>query len=304
MPAEAATGVIHDLGYQRYDGGRLSRLAIIRTLNIYSLRAAFGLGRGAKAKILPVGAFAVMCIPAAANAYIVARGGSRAFPYDTYVFQLRVLVMTIFVAAQAPELVSRDLRCRVLPLYFARPMRRGDYPLAKFTALTTACLAMIDIPVLLLYLGTVSSVHGGSAVWAETRALIPGLAIGLLWAVVLAAAGLAIASLSGRRAYATGAVAIFFFLSWTLAEILIAVGRGRGPLTGGTSGIPTTGSRLGGLASPFTILDGVRQWLGGTSPGPVRDLAGYGPAYGVALLVLAGASFAILATRYGKADAA
>jgi ABC-2 type transport system permease protein len=303
MPAEA-TGVIHDLGYQGYDGDRLGRLAIIRTLTVYSLRAAFGLGRGAKAKIIPVSAFAVMCAPALVNAYLVARGDSRAFPYDTYIAQLRVLVMTIFVAAQAPELVSRDLRSRVLPLYFARPMRRGDYPLAKFTALTVACLAMIEIPLLLLYLGTIASAHGGSAVWAQTRALIPGLGIGLLWAVVLAGTGLALASLSGRRAYATGAVAIFFFLSWTLSEILIAVARGRGPLTGGAGGVPTTGARLGGLASPFTILDGVRRWLGGTSPGPVPSLGGYGPAYGVALLALLAASFAILAVRYGKADAA
>jgi ABC-2 type transport system permease protein len=302
MSAEAA-GVIHDLGYQPYEGVRLGRLAILRTLHVYSLRAAFGLGRGARAKIIPVSAFAIMCAPALVNAYIVARGGSRAFSYDTYVFQVRVLIMTIFVAAQAPELVSRDLRSRVLPLYFARPMRRGDYPLAKFTALTTACLALIEIPLLVLYLGTIASAHGGSAVWAETRALIPGLAIGLLWAVTLAAIGLALASLSGRRAYATGAVAIFFFLSWSLSEILIAVGRGRGPLTGGSGGIPSTGSQLGGLVSPFTILDGVRRWLGGTSPGPVPGLGGYGPAYGAALVVLLAASVAVLAIRYREADA-
>jgi ABC-2 type transport system permease protein len=301
MPAEAA-GIIHDLGYQRYDGGRLGRLAIIRTLTAYSFRAAFGLGRGARAKILPVSAFAIMCAPALANAYVVARGGSRVFPYDTYVFQLRVLVMTIFVAAQAPELVSKDLRCRVLPLYFARPLRREDYPLAKFTALTAACLVMIETPLLLLYLGTVSSAHGGSAVWAETRALIPGLAIGLMWAATLAAIGLAIASFSGRRAYATGAVAVFFFLSWTLSEILITVAdRGQaGPAVAG----PSTGSRLGGLISPFTIMDGVRQWLGGTSPGPVRGVGSYGPAYGAVLLALLAASVTILATRYRKADAA
>ncbi|HEY4461195.1 MAG TPA: hypothetical protein VGN41_00910 [Streptosporangiaceae bacterium] len=297
MSAEAA-GVIHDLGYQRYEGGRLGRLPIVRALTIYSLRAAFGLGRGARAKIIPVGAFAVICAPALANAYVVARGGSRAFPYDTYVDQVRVLVMTIFVAAQAPELVSRDLRSRVLPLYFARPMRRSDYPLAKLTALTIACLAMIEIPLLLLYLGTVASAHSGGAVWAQTRALVPGLGMGALWAVVMASIGLALASLSGRRAYATGAVAIYFFLSWTLSQILISVTQ-HGP----PSAVPSTGARLGGLLSPFTVLDGVRQWLGGTSPGPVPGVGAYGPAYGAVLLVLVAAAIAVLATRYQKADA-
>ncbi len=58
--------------------------------------------------------------------------------YDTYIFPLRVLVMMIFIAAQAPELVSRDLRSHVLPLYFSRPLRRLDYPLAKLAAFILA----------------------------------------------------------------------------------------------------------------------------------------------------------------------
>ena len=131
--------------------------------------------------------------------------------------------MIIFIAAQAPELVSRDLRSHVLPLYFCRPLRRLDYPLAKLAAFITACLAMIEIPLLLLYLGTITQAHGGSAIWHQTKALIPGLLVGVMWAVLLAAIGLALASLSGRRAYATGAIAIFFFLTWILAGILIAV---------------------------------------------------------------------------------
>ncbi len=288
-----ATGVIHDLGYQRYDGGRLGRLQIIRTLYWFSLRAAFGLGRGAKAKILPVGAFALMCAPALVEAVIVARGGTRQISYDSYVFPLRVVVMTIFVAAQAPELVSKDRRNHVLPLYFARPMRRGDYPLAKFAALTVACLAMIEIPLLLLYVGTISSAHSGSTVWGETRALFPGLLIGVLWSVTLAVIGLAIASFSGRRAYATGAIAVSFFLSWSLATFLLnSVSPGAG------------GSSLAGLVSPFTLLDGVRLWGGGSSDGPIHAVGGYGPAYGVVLLAVLAASATALFTRYRKEDTA
>src|SRR5262249_52983579 len=55
--APAGTGVIHDLGYQHYDGPRLGRPAIIRALAWHSLRSAFGIGRGAKAKIVPLLAF-------------------------------------------------------------------------------------------------------------------------------------------------------------------------------------------------------------------------------------------------------
>ena len=201
-------GVIHDIGYRRYTGRRLGRDQRIRALYWHSLRSAFGLGRGAKAKIVPVIVFVIMCLPAIANAVAVANGSARIVPYDTYVFQLRVVLMIIFVAAQAPELVSRDLRSHVLPLYFCRPLRRMDYPLAKLAAFITACLIIIEIPLLLLYLGTVTQAHGGGAIWHQTKALIPGLLVGLMWAVLLASIGLALASLSGRRAYATGAIAI------------------------------------------------------------------------------------------------
>src|SRR6266849_5267910 len=124
----AASGVIHDLGYRRYDGKRLGRAQIARALCWHSLRSAFGIGRGVKAKIVPMITFGIMCLPAIINAVAVAVSTSHAriIPYDTYVPALRVLVMTVFIAAQAPELVSRDLRSHVLPLYFARPAGRAD----------------------------------------------------------------------------------------------------------------------------------------------------------------------------------
>jgi ABC-2 type transport system permease protein len=289
-------GVIHDLGYQHYDGPRLGRAGIIRALYWHSLRSAFGIGRGVKAKIVPILTFVIMCLPAVVNAVAAARGGGRVIPYDTYVFQLRGLVMVIFVAAQAPELVSRDLRSHVLPLYLCRPLRRLDYPLAKFAAFTAACLALIEIPLLLLYLGTIVSASGGAAVWSETRALIPGLLIGALWAVLFAAIGLVLASLTGRRAYATGAIAIYFFLSWSLASILTGVTGGRA----GPAASPLA-ARLAGLVSPVTVLEGVRQWLGGTSPSQVPRPGSAGILYAVMFLVLLGASLGGLAARYRKA---
>jgi ABC-2 type transport system permease protein len=164
--APAGTGVIHDLGYRHYDGPRLGRAAIIRALTWHSLRSAFGIGRGAKAKVVPILLFGLMCLPAVVNAIVVATppGHARVVDYDTYVYRLRALIMLIFVAAQAPELVSRDLRSHVLPLYLSRPMRRLDYPLAKLAAFTAACLLVIEIPLILLYLGTIISASGGSAV--------------------------------------------------------------------------------------------------------------------------------------------
>jgi ABC-2 type transport system permease protein len=287
-----SAGVIHDLGYRRYDGPRLGRAQITRALAWHSFRSAFGFGRGAKAKILPVITFVALCLPAVINAASMAQGGAQVVGYDTYQPVLRDLVMTIFVAVQAPELVSRDLRSRVLPLYFCRPLHRGDYPLAKYIALTGACLLLIELPLLILYVGTIASAKSGSAVWDETRALIPGLGMGVLWAVMLAAIGLVLASLTGRRAYATGIVAITCFLTWTLSMLLIQV---QGGLTA-----TATGARVGGLFSPFTVLDGLRMWLGGTSPGEVASPGRYGPLYGVVAVIILAASLGGLAARYRR----
>jgi ABC-2 type transport system permease protein len=309
--APAGTGVIHDLGYRRYDGPRLGRAAIIRALYWHSLRSAFGIGRGAKAKIVPILAFILMCLPAIVNAVAVAQqpGQPPVVHYDTYTYQLRTLVMLIFVAAQAPELVSRDLRSHVLPLYYSRPMRRLDYPLAKYLAFTAACLLLVEIPLIILYVGNLLSAGGGSAVWGQTKALIPGLGVGALWAMLLAAIGLVLASLTGRRAYATGMIAIYFFLTWILARILINIaqhGGGPGPVhpPGAlvAASIPLS-ARLPGLISPFTVLDGVRQWLGGTNPGPIPNPAGAGVAYGLMFVLLLAVSLGGLAVRYRKVGA-
>jgi ABC-2 type transport system permease protein len=288
----SAAGVIHDLGYRGYDGPRLGRAQIVRALTWHSFRSAFGIGRGVKAKIVPILACVAICLPALVNAAVVAQGNARLFGYDVYNPQLRVVVLIIFISAQAPELVSRDLRSHVLPLYFSRPLRRGDYPLAKYIALTLACLLLIEVPLLILYVGTIASAKSGHDVWSETRALIPGLGVGLMWAVLIAAFGLVLASLTGRRAYATGIVAISCFLTWTLSLVLI---QAEGGMTA-----TSTGARIAGLFSPFTILDGVRIWLGGTNPGEDANPGHFGPLYGVVAVLLLAACLGGLAARYRK----
>ena len=78
-------GVIHDLGYRRYEGQRLGRAGIIRALYWHSLRSAFGIGRGAKAKIVPLFTFIVMCLPAIVNTIAMAQhpGQAPVVDYDT-----------------------------------------------------------------------------------------------------------------------------------------------------------------------------------------------------------------------------
>ena len=51
-------------------------------------------------------------------------------------------------------------------------------------------------------------------------------------------------------------------------------------------------------------MDGVRQWLGGTSPGIIANPGSYGIAYGVMLLVFLGVSLTALVARYNSVSVA
>jgi ABC-2 type transport system permease protein len=311
-PPPAESGVIHNIGYRRYDAVRLGRAAIVRALIWHSFRAAFGIGRGAKAKIFPILLFILMCLPAAVNAIGLALnpGNPAAVTYDGYTPQLRVVAMLIFVALEAPNLVSNDLRNHTLPLYFARPIRRLDYPLAKLVAFVLACLAMIEIPLLLLYLGNVTQVHSASQVWEQTLQLGPGLLYGAAWAVLLASIGLLLASTTGKRVFAICAIGIPLFFSYVLANVLAHIGeQAFGPASFGQ---PSALTSLAGLISPFTLLGGVLRWLEKTpaqgSP-PVREfmqttVGTYGPLYGAVFLVLTIAAITGLIARYRKVGVA
>src|SRR5687768_9943428 len=109
-----AQGVIHDVGYRHYQGERRGRAYIRGSLFVDSLREAYGLGRSARSKIMPMLLLAVMCLPAGVIVAITAviSGDELVAGYTTYLLNLQ-LVTSIFLAAQAPVLASRDLRFRV-----------------------------------------------------------------------------------------------------------------------------------------------------------------------------------------------
>jgi ABC-2 type transport system permease protein len=310
-PAAEAGGVIHNIGYRRYEAQRLGRAQIVRALTWHSLRSAFGIGRGAKAKIFPVLVFALLCLPAAVNAVKMATSpaGGPIVTYDDYVPSLRTVAMLIFVAVAAPNLVSSDLRNHMLPLYFARPIHRIDYPAAKLAAFFLACLAMVEIPLVLLYIGNAAQVHGVHQVWLQTLQLGPGLLYGAAWAALLASIGLVLASLTGKRVFAICAVGIPLFFSWVLANVLMHIGsQAYGPVAVGQ---PSALASLAGLISPFTLLGGVLHWLrAAPTPGaPVKALqvttiGHYGPVYGVVFVLALAAAIGGLIARYREVGVA
>ena len=55
------TGSIYDLGYRRYEGPRLGRAHAVRAMAIDSVRTAYGIGHGGRAKIAPA-VFTVLAV--------------------------------------------------------------------------------------------------------------------------------------------------------------------------------------------------------------------------------------------------
>jgi len=216
------TSVIHDIGYKPYTGPRLGRRQILRALYVHSLRSVFGFGRGPRAKIVPFFVALVLLLPAALNVYASSAGKALVLVPDHMGYNL-FLFPVLFVAVAAPELVSRDLRHHTLPLYFARPLRRADYPLAKVLALVTALFMVEILPVLVTFLGQVASDKSGHQIWLDGKADFPAVYVAVFQAVLFSTVSLLIASTTGRRVIATGVIAILFLVTTAVSHVMTDV---------------------------------------------------------------------------------
>jgi ABC-2 type transport system permease protein len=277
-------GVIHDIGYQRYQGARLAGGYPVRSLYTHSLRTAYGLGRTAKAKIFPWLVAGIVGLVAVVVTAVRAGIGESVVSYAGFPDAVVVLVV-LFSAIAAPELVSRDLRSGVLPLYFSRPLSRSDYALAKLAALVSAIWLLLAGPQLLMFLGGVFSVDGWGAVWDEAGEFAGGLGHAAVHAVVVGAIALLISSLVGRRAVAAGAVVAAFLVTTPAVGVLSAIGG-------------ESARQLAGLFSPSTLMLGVRGWLfeGTDAPYP----GDFGALYGGVALALVLACIGLLLLRYRR----
>ena len=279
-------GVIHDIGYQRYDGPRLGRPAVFGALYQHGLRASFGLGRSAKAKIFPWGVAGIVLLVAVINAAVRSQTGTLLFDYFAFDDTMTWLII-FFVAIVAPELVSRDIRSGVLPLYFSRPLRASDYVIAKVAALITAVWLLLGVPQFIMFLGGAFTTKTGmSGVWDELGDLLPGWGYSLLWAVVFTSVSLLIASLTGKRAFAAGGIVAVFLMT--------------APVVGVLSVLPSdTANSLAGLASPMALINGVEIWLRDKTDMGL-DIGRFGPIYGIEAFCLIAACLLLLLARYRK----
>lgn len=280
------TGVIHDIGYQRYEGPRLGRGYSARSLYVHSVRSAYGLGRSAWAKLLP---FAILGFASLASLILVVINTQLPTQVIDYVGIVSTFTYaaTVFVAVVAPELVSVDLRSNLLQLYLSRPLRRRDYALTKLAALASATFVLYAIPLLIMFLGMAFNTDTGvSGVFDELGGLFEGLLAAVIHSALLAALALPLASLSGRRVFASGMIIALFLLSAPVSGAVIAFGG-------------DTLQNLGGLLNPASLLNGVDQWLFGLNI-DIAFTGNYGPLYTLVTAVLIALGTALVVYRYKK----
>ncbi|MBC7894193.1 MAG: ABC transporter permease subunit [Cytophagaceae bacterium] len=217
------TGTVFDIGYRSYTGGREGRARGRRAVFKDGVRTALGLGRGARAKILPwifIGVLSaialVMAMVAGAVDRIAGPGGARQMELPSHgdYYGIAASLVFVFGAIVAPELLCRDRREGVINLYLVRPLTGSDYVVSRWSAFFVVMLASVWLPQFILFAG----LCGGDAEpvtyflahWLDIpRFLLAGLAMTLF----VTSLALLTASFTTRRAYAAVFLVGLFVIS-------------------------------------------------------------------------------------------
>ena len=258
-----AQGSIYDLGYQGYDGPRLGRVSVALGLLRQTLREAWGIGRGGRAKVAPFTLAGLTLLPAVLAIGITAiaqQAGAGEVIEELSIIShasyqgLAATLVTLFVAVQAPELFGRDQRYGVLPLYFSRVLTRVDYALARTGGLFVAILVITLAPHLVLTLGQLlTAVDPLTGLAADAGEIPRYLAITVLTSALFAAVAAVISAWTPRRAYATAGIIAAFIVPSVIALLVAELGVG-------------DLAWLGVLLSPGDITDGANAAIFGTFP--------------------------------------
>ena len=206
------TGTVFDIGYRSYTGVREGRDRALLAVYKDGVRTALGLGRGPRAKVLPwfclialnaVGL--IMAIVAGAAERMGGPGTAQQAGLPTHAdfYGIMSIMLFVFAAVVAPELLCRDRREGVINLYLVRPLTGSDYIIARWTAFLTIMLAAAWLPQAILFLGlSMGDPRPMEYVRAHWIDVPTFLVAGFAMAAYLTTLALLTASFTTRRAYA------------------------------------------------------------------------------------------------------
>ena len=205
-------GTVFDIGYQRYTGGREGRGRAWQGVFRDGVRIALGLGRGGRAKVLPwlfigllSGIGTVMALVAGAANLMQGDGTADRMNLPTHgdLYGIASIVLYVFGALVAPELLCRDRREGVIQLYLVRPLTGGDYVAARWAAFLSVMLAAAWLPQIILFLGlSMGAREPGAYLQAHWLDVPRFLLAGVVMASFITSLAMLTASFTTRRAYA------------------------------------------------------------------------------------------------------
>ena len=220
-------GEVYDIGYRHYDGPREGRNRARFALWTNGVRTALGLGRGTRAKILPILLFASTMIPAAV--FVIMASLAEDFGVSDVVevpghadyYDVVSILVLVFSAIIAPELLCADRRSQVLQLYLVRPLSPMDYVAGRWLAFFTIVLALVYSGQIVMFVGFTFAAETPLDYLRENWLDVPRfLAAGAVVAVFVTTIPLAVSGFTARRAYAAGFVIGLFIISTSAANAL------------------------------------------------------------------------------------
>ena len=220
-------GQLFDLGYQRYEGPREGRARARKALFVNGIRTCFGLGRGAMAKILPILFFGAVMAPAIVFIIIAATterliGVPLDIPGHADYYEIVSLILLLFSAVIAPELLCPDRRSGVITLYLVRSLTFSDYVLGRWLAFFVVSLLFIYTGQVVLMVGLTMSATEPLEYLRDNWADVPRfLSAGLVIAIMTTTIPLAAASFTTRRVYASAFVIGLWLITASAAGILV-----------------------------------------------------------------------------------
>ncbi len=207
------TGTVFDIGYQGYTGVREGRGRARRAVFKDGLRTALGLGRGARAKILPW--FFISVLAAIGIVMAIVAGAAERFggpgaaekaglPSHSDFNGIASIIMFVFAAVVGPELLCRDKRDGVINLYLVRPLTGSDYVASRWAAFMTVMTVAALLPQVILFLGLCGGDPRPAVYFAAHWQDIPRFVLaGIAMAAYTTTLALLTASFTSRRAYAS-----------------------------------------------------------------------------------------------------
>jgi ABC-2 type transport system permease protein len=267
------------------------------SLYVESLRAVWGFGRPMTAKAAPfiiLGLYSFLALVQLAFSSFFGEAIQRGdrvelFTYSNYFATLSPFIV-LFCVAQGPEMVCRDQRYSVLPLYLTRALTAVDYIIAKIAAFTTALFVVLMVPMISLFVGDIlMKTDAIKAFGDELPMALPAIPACLLIAAGLATISLALSSFSPRRAYSAMGLVAYFLIFESVLSAVFRLGHHAG----------WDWSERVKLIGPTSNLSGANEWFFGNrlDPGSWSTVLG-SDAYLWAALLSIVIFTAILLLRY------